>query len=157
MFKEACSHYTNSMKHKFDGSGLSFISNLRSTFPNATWSDSRCKAYDVSQPTHQYVRTTWNFTSGARIQQVCGYIKGFISPQFQTTAILQGNQTYFTDTSFLSSTISYKRVYCVFVFYVFQGQSLQGFECSVGLFYVSSDENLSYCESELTFKMFRFF
>jgi len=136
MYNEAKSLYQKSPKYKFDGSGLTFISNLTSTFPKPSWNDSMCETYDVSRPNHKFVRTSWNFIKGYAIKKVCGYINGFRSNQFQTTKILEGNQTYFTDTSLLSETDSYKRVYCVFVYFLYNGISQQGFECSVGLFYV---------------------
>jgi hypothetical protein len=138
MYNEAHGLYQTSPKKKFDGSGLTFISNLASTFPNASWDNSKCNTYDVSRPNHKFVQTSWNFTKGSGIAKVCGYINGNLSSKFSTDEILYGRQTTFTDTTLLSTTANYKRVYCVFVFYTYQGESRDGFECSVGLFYVSS-------------------
>ena len=136
MYREAYLLYQTSPKHKFDGSGLTFMSNLTSIFPNPSWDDSKCDTYDVSRPSHKYVETSWKFVDRSGIKKVCGYINGFLSSQFQTTKILAGNQTHFTDTTLLSKTDSYKRVYCV---YIYSGSSRELFECSVGLFYVSKD------------------
>lgn len=137
LYTEATLFYQISPKHKFDGSGLTIIQNLTSTYPSASWDNSKCETYDFSRPNHKYVETSWNFTKGYTIQRVCGYINGDISSKFQTNKILFGNQTYFTDTSLISSADSYKRVYCIYVYYLNSGKSMEGFECSVGLFYVS--------------------
>jgi hypothetical protein len=137
MYREAYLLYQTSPKHKFDGSGLEFMSNLSSIFPNPSWDDSKCDTYDVSRPSHKYVETSWKFVHHSGIKKVCGYINGFLSSQFQTTTILVGNQTHFTDTTLLSKTDSYKRVYCVYVHY--SDISRNGFECSAGLFNVSKD------------------
>jgi hypothetical protein len=138
MYNEAYELYQTSPKHKFDGSGLTFISNLVSTFPNASWDNSKCNTYDVSLPNHKFVETSWNFTKGSGIDKVCGYINGNLSSKFSTDDILYGKQTNFTDITLLSTTANYKRVYCVYVYYTNKGESVDGFECSVGLFYVSS-------------------
>ena len=67
LYKEAQSLYWMSPKKKFDASGLTYISNLTSTFPNPLWDDLKCDAYDVSRPSHKDVVTSWNFTERSGI------------------------------------------------------------------------------------------
>eukprot|EP01035_Chromulina_nebulosa_P044005 gene44005-59605_t len=113
------------------------------------WSadNSKCNTYDVSRPNHKFVETSWKFTKGSGIAKVCGYINGNLSSKFSTDEILYGRQTNFTDITLLSTTANYKRVYCVFVFYTYKGESRDGFECSVGLFYDGTPIDL---KAELT-------
>ena len=128
----------NNSKHTFDGSGISFVNSMSSTFPNASWSDDQCKVYDsVQNPlTYQHVKTAWQLTTThPSISRVCGYSNGILNGNFKTTSILNGTQTNFVDISMVTASNLYKRVYCISIDYnAFQATA---YECSVGLFYVS--------------------
>ena len=147
IFTESIHNFLTSSKHKFDGSGVAFITNLTSTFPSPSWNDEMCRAYDSTYgPDYKHVRTTWNFTHlyGYQIQKVCGYVNGVLNNDFSTTRLLAGEQTDFVDFNSISPTNQFKRVYCVLVYFLWKGASTQAFECAVGLFYVSS----SICRSK---------
>jgi len=146
LYREALNNFLTSQKHKFDGSGVQFIGNLSSTFPDPSWSDTMCRQHDSSITGSQTVQTTWKFTntSDYRINKVCGYVNGLLSSDFTTTNILTGKQTSFMDRSPISANSQFKRVYCVFVFYTMSNTAQKGFECSTGLFYVRNVRIVNY-------------
>jgi hypothetical protein len=140
LFEEALNFFITSTMHKFDGSGSELIENLSSTFPSPAWNDSTCRKYDSSYTGSAHVYTSWNFTqvSGYTIQKVCGYVNGLLNSDFTTTRLLKGKQTNFVDNSPLLPSNSFKRVYCVLVFYKVNNVNKNSYECSVGLLYVRS-------------------
>jgi hypothetical protein len=140
LFDEALAFFETSLKHKFDGSGSELIVDLSSTFPDPSWNDSTCRRYDSSYPGYSYVETSWKFNklSGYTIQKVCGYVNGLLNSEFTTTSLLKGEQTNFVDSSPLQLSNSFKRVYCVLVFYTVDNVNKKSYECSVGLLYVRS-------------------
>jgi hypothetical protein len=137
-YSESSNYFQTSKKHKFDGSGLDIVTNLSSTFPSPSWTDEKCRRYDSSNGFGEYqkVQTSWNFTHRNGLQKVCGYVNGLLSSDFTTTKILTGQQTHFVDDTALSPTHQFKRVYCIFLYYLIGGFASTGFECSVGLIYV---------------------
>jgi hypothetical protein len=142
LFEEALNLFMTSPKHKFDGSGSELVVDLASTFPTPLWNDSICRRYDSSYRGYAHVETSWKFTqiSGYTIVQVCGYVNGQLNSEFTTTRLLKGEQTSFVDNSPIQPTNSFKRVYCVLVFYKVDYVIKKAYECSVGLLYVSSLE-----------------
>ena len=138
LYREALNNFLTSQKHKFDGSGVEFIGNQSSTFPDPSWNDTMCRQHDSSITGSQFVQTSWIFTqvSGYTIRKVCGYVNGLLSPEFTTTDILTGKKKSFVDIKPISSDNQFKRVYCVFVYYTVSNTAHSNFECSTGLFYV---------------------
>ena len=137
IYADAVFNYLDSSKHTFDGSGIPFMKSLLSSYPTASWNEDKCKSYNPTWDPTNYKRvdTTWDWTSNRpTITQVCGYSNGAFVPAFVTSGMLTGVETKFTDNVPVSPSNMFKRVYCISVVYA----AKTSFECSVGLFYVSS-------------------
>jgi hypothetical protein len=145
VLSDAMTFFETSPKHSFDGSGISFVANMSSTYPSPFWSEQQCKEHNKAYDplAYEHVATSWNFTGlglgDTQILQVCGYVNGLLNAEFSSSAVLSGQRTSFVDLDDISSNVSYKRVYCISVLYQNQNEgdgAAYAFECSVGLFYV---------------------
>jgi hypothetical protein len=146
LIDQAYDNFMRSVEHTFDGSGVFAVSNMLSTYPNADWSDADCINHDSFQTPVDYdrVTTTWemDFTEQYTLRQVCGYVNGLASAEFTTTELLSGLATSFLDGVPVSTDYGFKRVYCLSVQYCkndkcVSGETIEQYECSVGLFFVS--------------------
>jgi hypothetical protein len=139
-------------EHTFDGSGVFFVSNMQSTFPDPSWEDSECALYDSFQTANsKAVTTTWNFNANKpSIYRVCGYTNGYLTDAFISDSnLFTGATTTFVDNEPISGT-GYKRVYCISIDFCSEGVCNTNnptyttrFECSVGLFYVRFQVHVS--------------
>eukprot|EP01038_Epipyxis_sp_PR26KG_P005295 gene5295-7357_t len=129
---QAMTNFINSPKHYFDGSGILGISNMTSTYPQEQWKSEFCSKHLQSS-----VVTTWSISSaiGPESGQYCGYNNGLLNKDFNTDGLLNGTVTSFTDSLPISSTNSFKRIYCLYVFSSSLNSLESGYECSVGLIY----------------------
>ena len=143
VFKEALDCYLYSPKHTFDCSGIPIISNLHSSVPNSDQT-SVCELSDQSwRPTsYQHALTNWSYTATAQSQigqngKVCIYTNGINLKQkpFNSDGIAKGIVSNFTDPNNNVNVTSYRRVYCIAILY---NSGRYEYECSAGLFYVSS-------------------
>jgi hypothetical protein len=148
LLDQAYINFMTSSEHTFDGSGTFAVSNMASTYPNPDWSDEECASYDSFQTPNEYnrVTTSWDLDILAdyTLKQVCGFVNGLASAEFTTTELLSGTATSFTDFVPVSADYGFKRVYCLALQYCRNdlcesGQILTKYECSVGLFFVSSE------------------
>jgi hypothetical protein len=151
LIDQAYDNFMRSEEHTFDGSGIFSISNMQSTYPNPDWSDEDCISHDSFQTPVDYDRVTtkWemDFTGEYTLRQVCGFVNGLASAEFTTTELLSGTATSFLDDVPVSADYGFKRVYCLAVQYCRNdhcesGETLEKYECSVGLFFVSRSSNI---------------
>ena len=63
LYEQAKTNFLTGLKHKLDGSGISIMSDLTSTFPDPSWSNSKCQSYDKSwhSSTYSPLQTRWTF------------------------------------------------------------------------------------------------
>jgi len=134
MYNDAANNFNTAPYHTFDGSGVSVIASMTSTFPNPSFTAEECATYDsFSNPTtYKFVETNWDVVGPAgSINQVCGYSNGIVNSAFTSTNILDGSQTYFVDNNPVSQTNWYKRVYCINVAYQLPCGTTAGYQ-SIG-------------------------
>jgi len=137
---DATKNYVTSIKHTFDGSGVSVATNLVSTAPMPKWSNSECAQYDKYLHPAVNVTTTWSWTLPnyqSKVSRVCGYTNGVLEPIFNRDMTLSGEVTQYVDSqSTTTAKLTERRIYCIAV--DDYNTASTSFECSAGLYYVSS-------------------
>ena len=146
LIKDALYNFINTENHNFDGSGSGLISSMTSTFPTPDWDKTTCKLHDksVNSSSYKHVYTSWNYvnTIGKQVMQACGYTNGYLNPVFNASSKVDS----FYDLNGLSEVNSYRRIYCIVLYYYECDKNgcktdtlvSNNYDCSVGLFYVRS-------------------
>jgi len=139
IFQDAWVNFKFSLKHRFDGSGVSVVTAMKSWYPDPQMSLDVCKSYDRSWHRQNYSRieTSYTISSLRDISNVCGYTNGmFNKDEFSASGRLGGNVTSFTDYykyDKVADVGNYpKRIYCIYLQFK-SSNSVKSFECSVGL------------------------
>lgn len=113
----------------FISSGVSTLQYINATYPIPSWSISTCREFDHSINASAIVTATWQINSYPPIKRVCGYVNGQLNDDFSTTPILSGQQTFFHDSTPVSSANLNKRVYCIAVEYCEAGSENINYVC----------------------------
>ena len=145
IYTDALSNFATSLKHTFDGSGVPVIDALTSTYPSPSWPISTCKSYDQAQFPYSYrpVTTSWVFriSNSFALKSHCAYdvSTGMVLSYSNSSTVDNRNSIQLNDSSPISTTNSFKRLYCIAVVYSSNITSFISYECTVGLAYVSKE------------------
>ena len=142
LFNDAITLFTTSPKHTFDGSGADDLLSITSTYPNTNWNSDLCYQYDsFLNPNYSPVSVTWQYSQpysnivAGGLAQVCGYVNGRLINDFDVSYNLNdGYQTNLLDNG-PDTDLSFKRVYCLVTWH---NDFTTQYQCSLGLFYVST-------------------